>query len=272
MASKTTSNAPSISVLMGIYNCENTLPLAIESILKQSFTDFDFIICDDGSKDRTYEIAKSYAKKDSRIVLLQNEKNQGLSATLNTCISHAKGNYFARMDGDDIAHKDRFKIQHTFLENHNDYALCGSSIEFIDDEGIWGKLLYPEYPIKKDFLLRSPFAHPTIMIRSEVMHSLNGYSVGKKVGRSEDYDLFMRLYALGFKGYNFQEILFSYREDRNAFHKRKFKFTLTEARVRFNGYKKLKLLPYGFIFVLKPILIGLIPMSLYRKMRKGFFK
>ena len=98
------------------------------------------------------------------------------------------------------------------------------------------------------------------------------YSENKKIGRSEDYDLFMRMYAAGFKGYNFQETLLRYREDRNAHKKRKFKFTFAEARVRFNGFKLLKLFPKGIIYVIKPILIGLIPAKIWFSLRKGHFK
>lgn len=257
---------------MGVYNCADTLAPSIESILAQSFGDFEFLLCDDGSKDETYNVVLEFAKKDKRIVPLKNEVNMGLSKTLNKCISVARGEYMARMDGDDVSLPERFARQVEFLDKNPGIALCGTSFEFIDDRGIWGELYYPEYPKPLNFLLRSPFAHPTIMIRSEVMRKLGGYRVGAGVGRSEDYDLFLRLYAEGYRGYNFQDILFNYREERTSFNKRKFRYTFTEANVRASGYKKLGLMPWAAPFVIKPIFVGLIPPAVYRLMRKAMFR
>lgn len=270
--SDTARAAPAVSVLMGVYNCASTVGPSIESVLGQTFADFEFIICDDGSSDGTYEAVERYAKADRRIRLIRNERNLGLSRTLNKCIELARGRYLARMDGDDLSLPARFERQVRFLDGHPEFALCGSSFEFIDAAGSWGTLFYPEYPDTRSFLLRSPFAHPTIMIRADAMRALGGYRVGAGVGRSEDYDLFLRLYAVGYKGYNFQDILFRYREDRSSFRKRKLRYALTEARVRARGYAKLGMMPWALPFVLKPILVGMVPAVVYRLMRKAMFK
>ena len=100
---------PKISVIMGVYNCASTLPEAIASIQKQTITNWEFIICDDGSNDDTWRIADDFRENDDRIVLLKNEKNLGLNATLNKCLSVARGQYIARMDGDDICAPARFE-------------------------------------------------------------------------------------------------------------------------------------------------------------------
>ena len=269
---------PLLSVIIGAYNCANTLPVSLDSIIEQTFTDFVCYICDDGSTDNTADIIKMYTKRDSRIVFLQNEKNSGLSYTLNKMIRLCKTPFIARMDGDDISEPNRFEKQIDFLLKNEDIALCGCSVQYFDDNGIWGKHIYPEWPERNNFLLLSPFVHPSIVFRTSSLLLMQErqtgtiYSENKKIGRSEDYDLFMRMYASGLKGYNFQEPLLRYREDRNAHTKRKFKYTFAEARVRFNGFKHLKLFPKGFIYVIKPILIGLIPAKIWFSLRKGHFK
>ena len=100
---------PKISVIMGVYNCASTLPDAIMSIQAQTVLDWEFIICDDGSTDETWKIAGKFQRQDNRIVLLRNDKNLGLNATLNKCLSVARGKYIARMDGDDICAPERFE-------------------------------------------------------------------------------------------------------------------------------------------------------------------
>jgi hypothetical protein len=104
------------------------------------------------------------------------------------------------------------------------------------------------------------------------MRELGGYDTDPAIGRSEDYDFFMRLYAAGYRGYNFQEILFRYREERASYRKRKFRFAVVEARVRLRGFRLLGLLPTGLPYVLKPLVICLVPVGLYRRIRKAVFK
>lgn len=260
-----------VSVIMGAYNCENTITTSIESILTQDWKNLEFVICDDGSCDRTPQIIREYVKKDNRIKFIENEKNLGLAKTLNKCASHAKGDYLVRMDGDDISLPGRISRQIHFLESHTEYAFCGCSINLFDETGIWGKLEYPEIPDSKSFLLRSPYAHPAVVIRKTAFILAEGYDENPAIGRSEDYDLFMRMHAMGLCGYNLRERLFSYREEYRSFKKRKYRYTLTEARVRMRGFYKLGLFPTGLVFVLKPLLIGLLPKSIYSRMRKVFF-
>ena len=108
-----------ISVIMGAYNCAHTLPEAIAAIQHQTVSDWEFIICDDGSSDETWQVASEFQRNDERIVLLRNEKNLGLNATLNKCLAAASGYYIARMDGDDICTPDRFEkepVSYTHLD------------------------------------------------------------------------------------------------------------------------------------------------------------
>lgn len=260
-----------ISVIMGIYNMANKkeiMRLAIESILNQTYKNFEFIICDDGSSDETYEILKEFCKKDERILLLKNNKNRGLAYSLNHCLSIAKGKYIARMDADDISMPDRLEKQIKFLDEHLEYAMVGCNLLLINDKGIWGKRILAEKPTKKSFLFTSPFCHPAIVMRKDVLDEVNNYKVEKITRRAEDYDLFMRIYANGYKGYNIQKFLYQFREDNDAFKRRAYKYRWDEIQVRYRGFKKLGLMPKGFLYVIKPLIVGLIPQKFLVKLRK----
>lgn len=260
-----------VSVIMGIYkmmNKESIVKLAIDSILNQTYKDFEFIICDDGSNDGTYELVQNLIKKDNRVILIRNKENRGLAYSLNHCLSIAKGKYIARMDADDISMPNRFEKQVKFLDEHLEYAVVGCNMLYINENGIWGNRVLAEKPIKKSFLFTSPFAHPTVIMRKEVLNLLNGYKVEKITRRLEDYDLFMRLYANGYKGYNMQEFLYQFREDNDAFKRRAYKYRLDEVQVRYKGFKALGLMPKAFLYVIKPLIVGLIPQKLLAKLRK----
>lgn len=260
-----------VSVIMGIYkmrNKESIVKLAIDSILNQTYKDFEFIICDDGSNDGTYEMIKNLIRKDERVILIKNKENRGLAYSLNHCLSIAKGKYIARMDADDISMPNRFEKQVKFLDEHQEYAVVGSNMFYINENRIWGNRILAEKPTKKSFLFTSPFAHPTVIIRKEVLNFLNNYKVEKITRRLEDYDLFMRLYANGYKGYNMQEFLYQFREDNDAFKRRAYKYRWDEIQVRYRGFKELGLMPNGWIYVIKPLIVGLIPQKLLSKIRK----
>lgn len=263
-----------ISIIMGIYKMiekENLVKLAIDSILNQTYKDFEFIICDDGSNDGTYEMVQGLTKNDSRVILIKNDKNKGLAYSLNHCLSIAKGKYIARMDADDISMPNRLEKQTKFLNEHLEYAMVGCNLVLINDKGVWGKRILAERPTKKSFLFTSPFCHPAIVMRKEVLDKVNSYKVEKITRRAEDYDLFMRIYANGYKGYNIQEFLYQFREDNDAFKRRAYKYRWDEVQVRYRGFKALGFMPEAFLYVIKPLIVGLIPQKILAKLR-GFRK
>ncbi|SIO17831.1 glycosyltransferase EpsE [Carnobacterium alterfunditum] len=257
-----------ISVIMGIYNCEKTLKESIDSLLNQSYKSFEIILCDDGSKDTTLQIAKDYVKKyPQKIRLIQNETNNGLAYSLNRCIDISKGEYIARMDADDVSYKNRLEKQISYLESHPECALVGSQVFLFNDNGIWGVRKAKSDPLKKDFLFGSQFVHPTIIIKKTILNQIGNYTVSKATLRAEDYDLFMRVYAAGFRGHNLQDVLLNYREDNATFKRRAYNYRLDEAKVRYNGFKKMKLMPLGLLYVLKPLIVGLIPQAVLTLLR-----
>lgn len=266
---------PKVSIIMGVYNCKNfdLLKKSIESILNQTFTDFEFIICNDGSTNNTYDFLKEIEKTDERIKILTYKKNHGLCYALNKCLEESKGDYIARQDDDDISYPDRLRKEFLFLENNPKYSIVGTLADIFDDSGIWGEYTIPEKPTKNDFYWNSPFMHPTIMIRKEAYNAVNGYRISKETRRCEDIDLFMNMYAKGFIGYNIQEKLYLYRmlNDPNVKY-RPMKYRIDEAVVKFKGYKNMGNLFFGIPYVIKPILVGLIPQKFLYHIKKTTYK
>ena len=182
---------PTISVIMAVYNGEKYLRPAIESILGQTFSDFEFIIINDGSTDRTLEIIDSY--HDERIVYLENERNMGLSATFNKGISVARGEYIACMDADDLSLKRRFAIQLAYLKNHTDVDILGTSIIMIDEEGRKRRTHHrpkSHLGLKWASLFSTPLYHPTVIAKAEI---LKHHPYNEDLHNSEDYELWSRL-------------------------------------------------------------------------------
>lgn len=260
---------PKISVIMGIYNCAPTLPEAIDCILAQSFSDWELILCDDGSNDSTLQVAKDYAEDHpDKIIVLHNETNQGLNQTLNRCLNVAKGKYIARMDGDDCCAPNRFEVELAALEAEPEIAIVSTDMDFFDESGVWGTISHPAYPQARDFAHGSPFCHAPCMVRREAYEAVDGYSVGKRLLRVEDYHLWLKMYAAGFRGKNIHQPLYQMRDDRYAYNRRKFRYRLNEAYVRGLAVKKLNLPARNYVYALRPILVGLLPGWLYDKLHK----
>lgn len=260
-----------ISVIMGVYNCRNTelLRKSVESIINQTETRWELIICDDGSTDETLDILLKLKEMDPRIKVISYPQNRGLAFALNECIKASSGRYLARQDDDDISKPDRFKRQlETFRENPG-VSIVGTCAEVYDDSGIWGEYTVEQMPTKKSFFWTNPFAHPTVMIKKEAMLAVGNYRISKETRRCEDYDLFMRMYAAGKVGYNIQEKLYLYRIINDNKKYRPMKYRIDEAIVRYKGYKKMGVLFEGWMFIFKPIIIGLIPQRVFRIIRKS---
>ncbi len=260
-----------VSVVMGVYNIQKltTIDKMMASILNQTYSNIEFIICDDGSTDDTYKIIKEYADKDSRIKLIKNDNNMGLAYSLNKCIEIANGEFIARQDADDISALNRLQLQIDFLKEHKNISFVGSNVYLFDTE-VWGARELKEFPDKNDFLFSSPFVHGAVVFRKADINKLNNYRIAKETYRAEDYDLFMRMYEQNLFGVNIQENLYYYQENMNNMAKRKYKYRIDEAKIRYYGFKKLKLLPKGYLYILKPLVIGLIPNKLLFKLKLKF--
>jgi glycosyltransferase EpsE len=255
---------PKVSILMGIYNCSTMLEGCIQSILNQTYKNVEIIMCDDGSTDSTYEVAHYLVKKyPKKMKLIKNEKNQGLAFSLNKCIEASSGSFLARQDSDDFSRPDRLEKQVQFLLNNDKYSWVGTATEIFDEHEIRGVRTLKMQPTKFDLSKGAQFCHATAMFRSEVLKAVR-YKVSWYTRRGQDYDLWMRLYAKGFVGYNLSDVLYKVREDKNTYSRRKYKYRLQEVFMRYKGYNAMKLPFWFYVYMFKPMLVGLIPKEIMK--------
>lgn len=206
-------HAPAISVLLPVYNGERYLEQAIRSVLGQSFTNFELLVLDDGSKDKSRVLAERLAAYDGR-VHVRSRSNRGLVPTLNELIGLARGRYLARMDADDIARPDRFRRQVEFLDAHPEVVCVGGAQALIDEKGRFLTTIVP--PLDNASIQASVLAghgaicHPSAMIRSSAMAEVGGYDPTMR--HCEDLDLWLRLGELGHLA-NLPDVVLKYRLD-----------------------------------------------------------
>lgn len=207
---------------MGIYNCADTLREAIDSLLAQTYGEWELIMCDDGSSDNTYDVALQYSQKYKNIFLYRNEENKGLNYTLNKCLQYAKGDYIARMDGDDISLPERFEKEVDFLNSHDQYAIVSTPMKYFDEQGIFRVGKGRGEPKIENMAKGTPFCHAPCMVRAEAYAAVNGYIVSPKYLRVEDWQLWIKMYAKGYKGYVLEEPLYMMRDDQAAIKEESF--------------------------------------------------
>ena len=262
-------SAPLISVIMGIYNCADTLKSALDCIVNQTYKHWNVIMCDDCSKDNTVEIANKYVTRyPERFKLLINDKNQGLNYSLNRCLKEASGQYIARMDGDDLCDLLRFEHEMEMMISHPEFAIVSCDMAFFDSNGIWGRTHHKEKPEPKDFIYCSQFCHAASIVSVDALRAVGGYSIDKKLLRVEDYHLWIKMYAAGYRGVNIPDVLYQMRDDRNAQRRRTLQNRLNECYVRHLAIKLLKLPLYNYIFCLRPLILALMPSCLYAFLHK----
>lgn len=262
---------PRISVIMGIYNCAPTLAEALDSLLAQTYQNFKVIMCDDGSTDETVEVAGKYVDLyPGKFMLIKNERNMGLNYTLNHCLEYADTEYIARMDGDDVSLPERFEKEIDYLDEHPDISIVSSPMIYFDENGDYKKGGGGNrYPDKNDFINGTPFCHAPCMVRSEAYMAVGGYSVDRRLLRVEDYHLWFKMYAKGYRGYILPEPLYKMRDDRNAAVRRTLRNRVNEYYVRKIGYRMLHIPWYRQLYMFRPLLIALLPDFIYNYLHRG---
>ena len=228
---------PRVSVILPAYNAEKTIFSSVDSILKQTYLDFELIIIDDGSKDKTKEIISNI--KDERIRFISRE-NKGLGNTLNEMINLSNGQLIARMDADDIAHVDRIKLQVEKFHDNPQLSILGGQINFLVNDTIFNRADMPlnHQEIRRELMNgRFPICHPAIMFRKDFANKVGGYRVG---GAGEDLDFFLRMSEIG-EITNLPEKILTYRMELNSLSSRKrdelnkgYAFAIYNAHQRIN--------------------------------------
>ena len=258
-----------VSVIMSVYNCEKFLKQAVDSILQQSYSDFELILIDDGSQDATAKMIETYASEDARIIPVFNQKNLGLTVNLNKAITLSQGTYIARMDADDVALPQRFERQIEYLDAHQDIDLVGSAAIDINEKGV--ELQLRKSPKTHQEIISllpkaNPITHSTVMFRKDRFAAIEFYNESYRT--TQDYEMWFRAAGKGLKFHNLQEVLLMYRMDNN-YHKRKsLRYRLYDCKLRLQGFKHINLPVYKYYYVLIPIILGILPERLYVSIKK----
>lgn len=247
---------PLVSVIIACYNAEQFLDQCLLALIGQTYPNIEIIICDDASKDASLEKLCLWAEKDHRIKVLRNDKNLFAAETRNRCFKEAKGEYFCIQDVDDVSTPNR--IERLIEEIHSEDVDFVSSAAYIfyDNPNVSHGVMKmsKKYPTKNDFLWGISFIHPATIFTRQCIESVGGYRVSPETRRCQDYDLFMRLYAKGFRGKNVGDILYGYRLDKENYRRRTFNARLGEVKIRKKGYRNLNIIfPWGWLCAYKPI-------------------
>lgn len=212
--------APKVSIIMPCYNSQSFIRQAIESVLAQTYRNFELLVINDSSQDNTEKIVKEYEKKDFRIKFINNEEQKGISGAMNTGIYHSKGIYITRMDSDDILEPTKIEKQVNFLDNNKEYGVCSVNIAMLDKLGnIYNENVYPEQSIPSEwtFLWTNPIPNAPCMYRADIIKENN--LKFSKLKTAEDYD-FLRKIIIKTKVYMINEPLYYYRYNESGTYNR----------------------------------------------------
>jgi glycosyltransferase EpsE len=262
-----------VSVIMAVYNPRQYLKAAVDSILKQKFKDFEFIIIDDCSTDGSGKILDRYAKKDKRIKLIRNKENLGLTKNLNKGIKLARGEYIARMDADDISLPNRFAVQVKYLDDHPKIDLIGSWADVINnkDKKISELKYAPAHEqIKRHTVGRSQFIHPTVMFRKSIVKKVGYYD--ETFRSAQDYEYFPRVMTKC-RVANIPKKLLLYRWDfgqNEGFTKSK-RQEKNALRARWRMITRFGWPKWHFVYMIKPLISYCIPSPIKKVLIKMLY-
>jgi glycosyltransferase EpsE len=260
---------PKLSIIMGVFNSENTIKKCVESIINQSYKDWEFIICDDGSSDHTLKTLEELSIRENRIRILKNQKNLGLAATLNKCILESKGQYLVRQDADDFSALNRLEELILEINRNPDATVIGTSAFLVDNEKIWGRWDPSFLAKKEDWIKGTQVIHPSVIMKKKDILEVGNYN--PNAIRVEDFDLWLKLLKKNKKIISIKKPLYYYQLGKNDYKRRKWKYRLNEVFCSLKALKSLSL-PFWYLpIAFKPILAGLIPNFLiFRYHQKKF--
>ena len=248
---------PLVSVIIACYNAEKYIDACLASIVNQTYSNLEIIVCDDASTDGSLKKLHEWKDKDNRIIVLSNKTNMFSAATRNRCIEVSHGEFLMIQDVDDISKLDRAeKLLKTFSD-HPDMSIISSSFDcFIQDPNVIIKTYKTnnKFPTKYSFMRGMPFSHPASMIKRKCVLDVSGYRIAKETRRCQDYDMFMRMYAKGHRAMVIDEALYLYRLDEANYRRRTFAARVGEYKIRLNGYREMGIMPWAYPYALKPFL------------------
>jgi glycosyltransferase involved in cell wall biosynthesis len=261
------SKAPLISVVMSVHNADKYVTEAIDSILSQSFPDFEFIIIDDGSTDKTSDILQHYASLDQRIKL-SSQENTGLTVALNRGVQMSQGRYIARQDADDVSLPDRFKLQFDLLEKEPEVVVCGGVCLNVYESGVETRWRWEDQDtLCRSVFVKTPFAHSSAMFRNATVKDVGGYDASYKT--AQDMDLWMRIVKAGGQLAMVESVVLKRRVlSSSVSAKKRWRqfYDALRARMHHNDTIGGKL--YAIYYSLRILLINLMPIGLIQFIKR----
>lgn len=261
-----------VSVVMCVHNGEPYIAEAIDSLYQQTYPNWELMICDDASTDGTLSVIEPYAVRDPRIRILRNETVMRQAYSRNKCIAAAKGAYIAVLDADDVYDPTKLSKQVRFLEEHPDIVFVGTGAYLFQGGQQWSTMEVPARCTKAEVCRMYGYVCASLMFRRLVFDTVKGYRVSDITRRGEDWDLICNLVYHGFQGANVRENLYGYRVDDEAYKRRTFSIYLDTFKIRRYWFHRFKLPAKEYIFVLQPLLSGIIPkkiMQRYHEIKGG---
>ncbi len=251
-----------ITVLMSVYNGMPYLQDAIDGILKQTFTDFKFLIFDDASTDGTGQLLAQYALQDPRIEIVTNDLNYGLGANLARGVEMAQTPWIARMDADDIAVPNRLELQLEYVSKHHDVSILGGYAIDIDNQGniISTRKVPTSHQKIKQLVWTNPFIHGTVFFKRESILQVGSYS--RQLPKRQDYQLWFRCAKANLQFANLSTPLIYYRFTDNTLQRNNWKVALTHLVIGWQGCWMIQASPFAYLAVTKQLVIGLLPSPL----------
>lgn len=260
-----TYRMPKVTVLTAIYNAEFSVASSAQSILGQTFKDFEWIVIDDGSTDQSAEIIRNL--RDERVVL-KSVRHSGLAKALNQGLALARGKYIARMDADDVALAERLEKQVSYLDQHSLVAAVGTAYEVLTEDGVRKKphvpLLTSSFQIKKALPKFNPFFHGSMMIRREALETAGFYNESFRY--AQDYDLWFRI-AHHHEITNLPEVLMLRREGKQTVQKEALQ-NYYAIRARLKAIRENNSTPWNVAYLFRPFLVMIIPIWLKSIIRR----
>ena len=267
-------NIMDVSVIMTVFNGKNTIKKSIDSILKQTYSNFEFIIVDDGSTDETREILEEYGRVDNRIRVIYKGRI-GRSKALNVALNECKGKYIANIDADDEAHPDRLRREYTFLKKNPEIALISSRAKIIFDDEIvnWEKFdndVFDSISVSDGLKKSNPISHSSVMFNFKLI-PMKENIYNEKLSRVVDYDLWIRLYNKGYKLSMINEKLVTKRIHSNQSFENKNRIAYLKAvrKVQLDSFSH-QLSISDYLYIQLKFFYGLIPQKLRMLISKKY--
>ncbi|MDC0253288.1 glycosyltransferase family 2 protein [Bacteriovoracales bacterium] len=259
---------PLISVVMCVYNGQDCVGDAIDSIIAQTFNNYELIICDDASTDKTVSILERY-EKNPKIKVLKNDVNKGSGFSRNRCISESRGDYIVIQDADDKSANRRLQVLYDSIKELK-ASVVGSSAILVDGDFCWGVMTYQQRPKKYEWIRSMQIVHASIIVKKADVLEVGGYSAFKK-DRSEDYDLLCRIAARGKVIRSIKDPLYIINYSENDYKRRTFVSRLYEVRAKYKAcfYISPPLLYY--LYCLKPLVLAFMPKKIQFLIHKMIF-